>query len=199
MYDRHSAQYYGNPELPVINYPTYQSRNAQGLAGTQPLYSTVDSIDLRVNPSPLNAMHETQAMTTSRKGISNMKKSGSNFETFGPRPFSVQEESTTILESQGKIIQPQNLTIHQNNLNINLGKHLPNSVKDLGLSKDFKGYSEKEMMDIYVKNLNLQTENTELKERTKQDGIEITRLKREIKKRDRLISQYIPESIYLLF
>ena len=136
---------------------------------------------------------------TSRKGLASLTRPDNRFDTFGPRPFSVQEESANILEAQGKIIQPQNLTIHQNNLNINLGKHVPNSVKDLGLSKDFKGYSEKDLMDIYVQNLNLKTENAELKERSKQEGIEITRLKREVKKRDKLISSYIPESIHLLF
>lgn len=125
------------------------------------------------------------------------------FDAFNSRPYSVQEgggggNSDNMEQSQGKIIQPQNLTIHQNNLNINLGKHLPNSVKDIGLQKDFKGYSEKDLMDIYVQNLNLKAENAELKERSKQEGIEITRLKREVKKRDRLISAHIPESIHLL-
>lgn len=54
-------------------------------------------------------------------------------------------------------------------------------------------------MDIYVKNLILSAENTDLKEKTKHESIENTRLKQEIKKRDRLILQYIPESIHLLF
>ena len=54
-------------------------------------------------------------------------------------------------------------------------------------------------MDIYVKNLILSAENTHLKQKAKHETIENTRLRQEIKKRDRIILQYIPESIQLLF
>ena len=75
---------------------------------------------------------------------------------FGGGSYSMDDDpDKSYMTAEGNIIQPQNLTIHQNNLNINLGKHLPNSIKDIGLHKDFKGYSEKEIMDIYVKSLDL--------------------------------------------
>ena len=73
------------------------------------------------------------------------------------------------------------MNIHQNNLNINLGKILPNSVKDLGLKFDSNGVGEKDLMDIYVKMLSAQVENTELKEQSKKDAIQITRLQRQLK------------------
>jgi len=73
------------------------------------------------------------------------------------------------------------VNIHQNNLNINLGKILPNSVKDLGLKFDSNGVGEKDLMDIYVKMLSAQVENTELKEQSKKDAIQITRLQRQLK------------------
>lgn len=66
-------------------------------------------------------------------------------------------------------------------MNINLGKILPNSVKDLGLKFDSNGVGEKDLMDIYVKMLSAQVENTELKEQSKKDAIQITRLQRQLK------------------
>jgi hypothetical protein len=43
-------------------------------------------------------------------------------------------------------------------------------------------------MDIYAKNLNLEAMITKMKEKSRLDGIEITWLKREVNKRDKLIA-----------
>ena len=45
--------------------------------------------------------------------------------------------------------------------------------------------------DMYEKQLNTQVENNMLREQSKQDKITITRLQRDLKARDRLISKYI--------
>jgi hypothetical protein len=91
------------------------------------------------------------------------------------------------------------VNIHQNNLNINLGKLLPNSLKDLGLGGGHsQKVSEKDLMDLYVKSLSTQVENVELKDKNKLDSIEIIRLKRQLKQRDKLISQYLPEHMDML-
>jgi len=44
---------------------------------------------------------------------------------------------------------------------------------------------------MYEKQLNTQVENNMLREQSKQDKITITRLQRDLKARDRLISKYI--------
>ena len=53
-------------------------------------------------------------------------------------------------------------------------------------------------MDLYVKCMSTQIENVDLKDKNKLDGIEIIRLKRQLKERDKLISQYLPEHNQLL-
>ena len=71
-------------------------------------------------------------------------------------------------------------------------------MKDLGLGANQLGHSEKDLMDLYVKCMSTQIENVDLKDKNKLDGIEIIRLKRQLKERDKLISQYLPEHNQLL-
>lgn len=61
-------------------------------------------------------------------------------------------------------------------------------MKDLGLGGNSQPVSEKDLMDLYVKCMQTQVENVDLKDKNKLDSIEIVRLKRQLKQRDKLIS-----------
>lgn len=109
----------------------------------------------------------------------------------------VNNDLQTLIQQSHQL--PQTVNIHQNNLNINVGKLAPNSLKDLGLGgANGEQVSEKDLMDLYVKCLQTQIQNVDLKDKNKLDSIQIVRLKRQLKQRDKLISQYLPEHTDLL-